>query len=279
MGRLRLDTAHRNSMAASRLTESQKGDLLTAFRNGATAVNLAKVYACSPNTVIRTIKTLISADEYAALKASRSRVGAGTQALNKVEAIEEGLSPIDGKTLKESSSTNPINTSEECLELDTDVVEGPLALDDADDFGEEQEEEPSQEIDAFTDSESRFESFQEIVPLNLGFAIDEKEYPASQPLSQGVLPNSVYILVDKSVELDVRPLSDFPELDRIDESEKVLKAISLFVSPRTAKRQCGRNQRVIKIPDTSIFEITARHLISRGITRLILEGAIISLDN
>ena len=87
------------------------------------------------------------------------------------------------------------------------------------------------------------------------------------------------MLVDKVVELDAKPLSDFPELGPLDETEQRRQGICLYSSPRTAKRQCGRSQRVIKVPDTSVFERTSSYLLARGITRLVMEGTLIAIDS
>ena len=87
------------------------------------------------------------------------------------------------------------------------------------------------------------------------------------------------MLVDKTVELSARPLKEFPELGYLSDSDKDRQAICLFVSPRTARRECGRTQRVIKVPDTSVFNISAPYLIARGITRLVIEGSLIALDS
>ena len=35
---------------------------------------------------------------------------------------------------------------------------------------------------------------------------------------------------------------------------------------------------MIKVPDTQVFERTTRYLLARGITRLVLEGALYALD-
>ncbi len=86
------------------------------------------------------------------------------------------------------------------------------------------------------------------------------------------------MLVDKSVELDSRPLKEFPELGFIPEEDQQRQVICLFANQRSAKRQCGRGQRVIKIPDTSIFELSLPFLLARGITRLLLDGLLIALD-
>ena len=47
---------------------------------------------------------------------------------------------------------------------------------------------------------------------------------------------------------------------------------------RQAKRQCGRSQRVIKVPDTAVFQRTSSYLLARGITRLVLDGTLLALD-
>ena len=59
--------------------------------------------------------------------------------------------------------------------------------------------------------------------------------------------------------------------------EEELQALQVFVNPRQAKRHCGRSQRVIKIPDTRIFERTASHLLAQGISRLVIENSLYSL--
>ena len=87
------------------------------------------------------------------------------------------------------------------------------------------------------------------------------------------------MLVDKVVELDARPLKEFPELGVLDDAELDRQGICLFTNPRAAKQQCGRSQRVIKVPDTGVFERTSRYLLARGITRLVVEGTLIALDS
>jgi hypothetical protein len=94
-----------------------------------------------------------------------------------------------------------------------------------------------------------------------------------------LLPDSVYMLVDKTVELDPRPLSEFPELGLSDPSEQQRQALCLYASPRAAKRQCGRSQRVIKVPDTQVFEQTSSYLLARGITHLVVEGSLFALKS
>ncbi|MFM7287064.1 MAG: helix-turn-helix domain-containing protein, partial [Cyanobium sp.] len=55
-------------MAASRLSDAQKEDMVAAYRQGATAAALATTFGCSPNTVSRVVKAALSSDELADLK-------------------------------------------------------------------------------------------------------------------------------------------------------------------------------------------------------------------
>ena len=82
---------------------------------------------------------------------------------------------------------------------------------------------------------------------------------------------------DKTVELQARPLSDFPELGPLDAPDLQRQALEVYGNPRQAKRHCGRSQRVIKIPDTGVFLRTSRFLVSQGISRVVIEGALYSL--
>ena len=87
------------------------------------------------------------------------------------------------------------------------------------------------------------------------------------------------MIVDKKVELELQAISDLPEWSFLPENELKRIAIVLFSNQRTAKRICSKNQRVIKIPNTKVFNLSKSYLISKGITRLIFEESIIALDD
>ncbi len=239
-------------MAPSRLTDSQKRELVERYRSGESTAVLAEAFGCSANTVSRTARALLTPDAYEALKKDRARGGgAGSQAAVHSDCIQAEATPVE-----------PID--------DEDPV--TLALDDADDFGDaledagEADEEPEQE-------------FHTVAVLTGQISLEmESSAPDCRPLGPGVLPESVYMLVDKLVELDPQPLSAFQELGALAAADQDRQAIGLYASPRTAKRQCGRNQRVIKVPDSQVFERTSHYLLARGITRLVLDGSLIALD-
>ena len=247
-------------MAPSRLTDSQKRELVERYRSGESTAALAEAFGCSVNTVSRTARALLTPEAYEALKKERARGGgAGSPA-----AVEPGSqAAVQADRLQvEATPADPIDAQDSAT----------LALDDADDFGDaledagEAEEEPEQD-------------FHTVAVLTGQISLEmESPAPACRPMGPGVLPESVYMLVDKLVELDPQPLSAFQELGAMAAADQDRQAIGLYASPRTAKRQCGRNQRVIKVPDSQVFERTSRYLLARGITRLVLDGTLIALD-
>ena len=255
-------------MAARRISDSEKQDLVGRYEAGESTAAMAESFGCSPNTVSRTIKALLPPEAYAALKASRQKGGTAVAASQPLLEIP----PLDVPATVDVSSVQ-IDTPEASAGEFSAEESSNLALDDAADFVEASDdqgtafEEPAP-IDVFT----------ELVPL-IGVAGLSGSAPMeTKPLSPGVLPDSVYMLVDKVVELDARPLRDFPELGPLDTADQDRQGLFLFTNPRAAKRQCGRSQRVIKVPDTTVFERTSSYLLKRGITRLVMEGTVVALD-
>ena len=247
-------------MAPRRLSESEKQDLVGRYKAGESTAALAEAFGCSPNTVTRTVKALLPPEAYAALKASRQKTGTITP------------TPTVAPAAQEESSADAVQDE------DNDEAPSTLALDDADDFGEDTDEVNDEEGSTEDDVSAASQTFTELVPL-VGVADLSDRLPVEvQPLQAGSLPNSVYMLVDKVVELDARPLRDFPELGHLEEAELDRQGLFLYGNPRAAKRQCGRSQRVIKVPDTAVFERTSPYLLARGITRLVMDGSLIALD-
>ena len=237
-------------MPAPRLSESQKEELVARYRQGETAQALAASYGCSPNTVSRVLKAGIDPDELAALKKqSRSR-----SAAKPIEAEVETAIP--------APAPEPVADDANPSDDEADEDAGVLAIDDADDFGDDGDEE------TFDDGDDSAEA------TAFGAA------PAAElidpiPLLPGLLPSSVYMLVDKVVELQAKPLNEFPELGSLPDTEQARQALMLFTNPRQAKRQCGRSQRVIKVPDSDVLQRRSSYLVAQGITRLVVEGGLL----
>ncbi len=267
-------------MVSKRLTKVQKDEIIEAYRGGAHTNTLAEKYSCSSNTIIRTVKSLISDAEYKLLKEKRLK-----SSNKKVEPIKN--QSFDNKKENYSEEPNFVNSSppkviEEEQSIKTDDYSynsefkeiDLLPIDDSSTFELQNYENSNiEKINQHPDNK-----FEEILPLTTSFDFEKKELDF-EILNQEILPDSVYMLVDKKVELEVKVISDLPEWGFLPDHELKRNAIVLFLNQRTAKRSCSRNQRVIKIPNTNVFELSKPYLLSKGITRLILENSIIALDN
>ena len=303
-------------MAATRLSDSQKTELVGRFREGSSSQELAESFGCSPNTVIRVVRTELGDAEYERVKSERSRrrsrppVGAVEPPEALQTALEIGSPEPSPDPAPEPADLEPTTELIEALapeepepEPDTapepapvrkvlpdpprrlslpapvraeaEAEDGPavLAIEDADDFGADDD-------DLLTSDDGDDEEINPFQPIPV-VLLDDGATAAGegrlQPLVAAALPASAYMLVDKTVELQARPLSEFPELGRLPDAELERQALVVFLNPRQAKRQCGRTQRVIKVPDLKVFELTAPYLLAQGISRVVIEGALYAL--
>ena len=274
-------------MISRRLTKTQKAEILEAFRAGENSNLLAEKYNCTPNTINRTVKTLLTETEYTLLKKNRAKISNKKERVVKNKFVKEqkedleqlnSLIPFKEKVKEEDFS---VKVKEEYLSAEVDEISSlPLLV--TEDLGEDSlSEDKKNKNHHLEESSQNFDkNFEVIAPLIVGFDFNLKNKESDfEILNYESLPESVYMIVDKKVELDLQPISDLPEWSFLPENELKRNAILLFSNQRTAKRSCSRNQKVIKIPNTSIFQISKSYLLSRGITRLILEDSLIALDN
>ena len=274
-------------MILRRLTKSQKTEILEAYRAGENTNLIAKNYNCSPNTINRTVKTLLSESEYTLLKKNRVKI------INKNEkSINNKTLEDQNENLEKENSLIKFKEKGKDENLDVKVYEGShrsgfddivsLNSFDTNNLGGDSRSDylTNENNDKDENNQNFDNNFEEIAPLISSFDFDIKKQKIDfELLNYESLPESVYMIVDKKVELDLQPISDLPEWSFLPENELKRNAIILFANQRSAKRICSRNQRVIKVPNTSIFKLSKSYLISKGITRLILEDSIIGLDN
>ena len=274
-------------MVSRRLTKTQKTEILEAYRSGDNTNALAEKYHCTPNTINRTVKTLLSESEYTLLKKKRTKIINKKEKLVENEKVKQKKEDLEKESLlisfkeKVKEEDQYLKVNEEYHRLGVDEITS-LDSEDADEFVEDQYSviQKSKDYDKDINNQNFDDNFEEIAPLVSGFDFDlQKQKSDFEILDYECLPESVYMIVDKKVELDLQLISDLPEWSFLPDNELKRKAILLFSNQRSAKRICSRSQRVIKIPNTSIFKISKSYLISKGITRLILEDSIIGLDN
>lgn len=311
-------------MAASRLSDSQKTELVARFREGGSSQKLAEAFGCSPNTVNRVVRTALGDEAYERIKRQRARrrsqAPAGdappqealqTEALQTALLIDEAESeaghqpeleadqvPVPEPELA-SPSPSAVGAAREPRRLpdppmrrtasppssspakDEEEEDGPavLAIEDADDFGTDDDDDDLLSDDDGSDDDSDDENnpFQPIPVVLLTEGDGSVADGRLKTLEAASLPAGAYMLVDKTVELQARPLHEFPELGRLPAEELERQALVVFLNPRQAKRQCGRTQRVIKVPDLKVFELTAPYLLAQGISRVVIEGALYAL--
>lgn len=259
-------------MAASRLTDSQKSELVQRYRQGQSSADLAVAYGCSPNTVSRTVKAALDPTEYEQLKQQRSR-GVQSDAPVQPDPISQSRPDPEPELALQAEADLVPEVAADASEVDaseadnSDDDESILAIEDADDFA-------ADDSDSEDDGDSEDDIFTPVAVLPLAINHDPV---AVQPLTACEFPDSLYMLVDKTVELQARPLREFTELGQLPPDEEELQALQLFANPRQAKRHCGRTQRVIKMPDPEVFMRRASYLQVKGITRLVVEGNLYAL--
>ncbi|MCP9931498.1 sigma-70 family RNA polymerase sigma factor [Cyanobium sp. AMD-g] len=311
-------------MAATRLSDSQKTELVGRFREGSSSQELADRFGCSPNTVNRVVRTELGDAEYERVKTERSRRRSRStlEAAEPPDALQTALeissAEPNPEPAPEPPALEPTPELTEALapeepEPEPDIApppaptrkvlpdpprrlsvpapvraeavaeDGPavLAIEDADDFGADDDDlltsDDSDDEGSDDGADGEFNPFQPIPVVLLDDGAPAGGDGRLQPLATASLPASAYMLVDKTVELQARPLSEFPELGRLPAAELERQALVVFLNPRQAKRQCGRTQRVIKVPDLKVFELTAPYLLAQGISRVVIEGALYAL--
>ena len=122
-----------------------------------------------------------------------------------------------------------------------------------------------------------FSTFTEIVPLDQDIDNLPQKDISSVPISEIDFPKIVFMIVDKKIELEIKLLKDYPEWSFLSEKELERKTIKIYEDLKTAKRFCNVDQKVIKVPNTKVFEIVAPILNARGISRIVSEKVLISL--
>ena len=223
---------------AKRLTEKQKEEIKINFLDNQSVEFLSEKFNCTKMTIIRNLKKSLGEIKY-------------KEILNRLNATfdikNEKLLENDNQQINEK---NKINKTD-----DTSISIGT----------------------SNEDKINPFESFIEITPLDHDFeAVSQKDI-SSIPLSEIKLPNMVFLIVKKEIELETKYLKDYPEWQFLPQNELKRKTIEIHFDLKTAKRICNKDQKVIKVPNTEVFRIVAPILMSRGISRIVTAENLISI--
>ncbi len=223
---------------AKRLTEKQKEEIKINFLDNQSIEFLSEKFNCTKTTIIRNLKKSLGEIKY-------------KEILNRLNATfdlkNENLLENDNQQINEKNKINKTNDTPISIGISNEDKINP------------------------------FESFIEITPLDHDFeAVSQKDI-SSIPLSEIKLPNIVFLIVKKEIELVTKYLKDYPEWQFLPQNDLKRKTIEIHFDLKTAKRLCNKEQKVLKVPNTDVFKIVAPILISRGISRIVTSENLISI--
>ena len=224
---------------AKRLTLNQKEQLVKSFREGKTIEVLSNEFCCTTVTIVRNLKKNLGETVYKELidKNKNSSELNFTGNKNKKKVINE-LSLISNRNDSLKNNIQP----------------------------EDQYDNNFQNTD-----------FIEIAPLNFLIENTSRKELSSVPIEEIEFPNIVYMIVHKNIELEIKLLKDYPNWEFLPNKDLQRKTIEIYLDLKTAKRVCGKEQKVIKVPNTDVFRIVSPILIRRGISRIVYSEKLIAL--
>ena len=223
---------------AKRLTEKQKEQIKNNFLDNQPIDILSEKFNCTKSTIIRNLKKSIGEIKY------REMLNKSNASFDmKIEKLLEN----DNEPIYEKNIINKLDNSSISVGRSNQDKINP------------------------------FESFIEITPLEHDFEVVSQKDISSIPLSEIKLPNMVFLIVKKEIELETKYLKDYPEWQFLPQTDLKRKTIEIHFDLKTAKRICNKDQKVIKVPNTDVFRIVAPILISRGISRIVTDENLISI--
>ena len=222
---------------AKRLTEQEKEEIVLSFTSGKSIDEISILFKCTKLTISRNLKKNLGEEKFKDFLNSNSK--------NKVLKNKKTKNPLIKKT-----KTNINNKKFDKEEI----------------FSDKNEEEFSS-----------LSAFVELTPLNYEIENLPQKDLSSIPISEVELPEIVYMVVDKKIELETKYLKDYPDWQFLSKDELNRKTIEIFMDMKNAKRFCNKDQKVIKVPNSGVFKIVAPLLVSRGISRIVTNDKLIAL--
>ena len=224
---------------AKRLTDKQKTEITQSFIQGKSVDDLSKLFKCTNLTICRNLKKILGDEKYKEIIEKKNNP-------EKYLKIKKNLSKEnkDKKTIEKIDTKNSLHENN---------------------------------FSNISNEDKSTNAFFEIPPLDIEIDNLSQKDLSSIPISQVNLPNVVYMIVDKKIELEVKYLKDYPSWQFLSDEELNRKTIEIYFDLKHAKKFCNKEQKLIKVPNTDVFKIAAPFLISRGITRIISPEKLIAL--
>ena len=220
-----------------KLTDTQKEEIIKGFISGKNLDQLSEEFSCTKSTISRNLKKKFGDEEYK--KFLKKNISFENHD-EKVKNSHEKIDAIGEKANKK--------------------------------LVEKDKRELFEENNFFQNS-----SFMEIVPLNLNIDNANRKELTSIPIDEIDFPNIVFMIIDKNTELEIKQLKDYPEWDFLPEDDLQYKTIEIYSDLKDAKRNCRKEQKVIKVPNPNVFKVAAKMMIAKGISRIISDKQLIAL--
>ena len=226
---------------AKRLSKENKEIIIKCFNEGEIIDDISEKFECSKLTITRNLKKYFGESKFKEL-------------INKRKSNKESINSKGKSNLIELNNENNQDVSNKNFSKEKKSADNPS------------------ENEFFKSSE-----FMEIVPLNEDFDNASRKDLSSISIEDIDLPQTVYMIVNNKIELETKLLKYYAEWQFLSSEDLNREVIQIFYDLKNAKRNCNKDQKVIKVPNTNVFKIVSPILISRGITRIISEDQLIAL--
>ena len=224
---------------AKRLSEEQKKEITKLFSGGESIDKLSEDFNCTNTTIIRNLKKSLGEIKYKEL----TMMGKSSDQLLRKEYLNVPINK--DKLIKKDQIGNKNKDSNIVENIEQNFLEAS--------------------------------SFIEITPLNYEIESSPQKDLSSIPISEIDFPKTVFMVVDKKIELEIKYLKDYPNWQFLSNEELKRKTIEIFDDLKVAKRICNKEQKIIKVSNTDVFRLVAPILLSKGISRIVNSDILIAL--
>ena len=223
---------------AKRVSEIQKKEILDSFMSGLDLNEISLKYDFTKITIIKQLKKIIGEEKFKKIKINNTN--------KKKFEVKKNFDVID------DIKKDEISESDEIIENINDS-------------------------DFSNISNSIEQVFFEVPPLSTEINTSDQKELTSEPLKDAKFPSVVYMLVDKKIELSPRLLKDYPDWSFMPEEDLERMTLEVFDDQRKAKKNCSKNQKLIKVPNPNVFLLASKSLKSKGISRIIFNNLLLAL--
>ena len=222
---------------AKRLTEKQKKEIKQLFIKGEQLDSLKNKFKVTKLTIVRNLKKLLGESEFNYLLNKNLTPYIVKDFQKEIIVKEESAK----SKLKAEELENSINNEKN---REGFLIDQPLV---------------------------------EITPLIEEISSDRQKDLSSIPITSMTFPKMLFMNVDKNFELEIKPLKDYFDWNFLPKDDLSRKTIEVFLDIKLAKIKCNKDQKVIKIPNTNVFKIANKILLSKGVSRIICGNDLIAL--